>query len=111
MTTDYKASWEPRISGDPAVDVLCASSASCSFDQTAAHNGCCKFAREAVVKTSQLLDRYKFEAGELKGAARYQPLELRYSHFVQAPGDLAESRGPIRLKRGPPTDKGLLAEY
>src|ERR1017187_6513882 len=59
--------------------LLCACSPSCSFDQAAAHHRCCKFASETVVKTSKLLDGYKFEADELEGAAGYQLLELRYS--------------------------------
>ena len=52
------------------------------FDQTAAHNRCYKFLREAVVKTSKLLDGDQFEASELEGAGRYQLLKLRYSQSL-----------------------------
>ena len=62
------------------------------------------------MKTSKLPNGYKFESGELERAACYQLLEPRYSHLVQAPGHLAESGCPIRLKSGPPMDKGLLTE-
>src|SRR2546427_5609170 len=84
---------------------------SCPFDQTAAHNCCRKFARQAAVKTSELPDGYKFQGAELERTALYQFLELPYSHLVQAPGHLAESRSPIRLKGGSAPDKNLLTEH
>ena len=85
-----RAAWAQSLAA-----LLCACSPSCSFDQAAAHHRCCKFASETVVKTSKLLDGYKFEADELEGAAGHQLLELRYSHLVQTPGHLAESGRPI----------------
>src|ERR1019366_7186248 len=83
---------------------------SSSFDQTAAHNCRCKFARQAVVEKSNLSDRYEVQVGELEGAVSYQPLELRHRHLVQPAGHFAESRCPVRLKSRPPTDKRFLAE-
>ena len=81
------------------------------FDQLAAHNRGREFARQAAVKTSELLDGYKFRGGDVEGTALDQLLELLYSHLVQAAGHLAEPRCPIRLKGGSPADKSFFTEY
>ena len=80
------------------------------FDQPAPHNSGCIFPRKAVVKPPEVFDGHQFNAGELEGAGRYQSFESFYGHLVQAPGHLVKTGRPIRLKRGPPTDKRSLAE-
>ena len=77
----------------------------------AAHNRCREFTVQAAVETSELLDGHKFQGSEPKGAVFNQRLEFSYGHLVQAAGNLAESRCPVRFKGGSPTNQGFLIEY
>lgn len=81
------------------------------FDQTAAQDRCCEFARQLAVKTSEISDEYKFQDGEPEGNSPDQLLVFPYSHLVQTASHLAESRCPIRLKDGSPADESFLAEH
>ena len=97
----YRREFEPQFAFAP----------SSPFDQAATHNRCCKFARQAAVKASELPDGYEFQRSEFEGTALYQLFKLSYGHLVQATGHLSKSCCSVCLKGRSPTDQSFLGEY
>jgi hypothetical protein len=81
-----------------------------AFTQTAAHDRCREFTREAIVKWGQFPNWHQIESGQAEGACFDQPFEPADGHLIQPTLHFAETCGSIRLKRRSPAYESLFAE-